>query len=494
MSDPSALLGLVVLAPLVAALVTAVLPDRLVAVAGVLSTLLVAGFSLVLTAVVGAAGPLVHDLAGWDPPVGIPLYADGLSAVFLALTALVGLGVVGYAAADRSATGDDPRFWPLWLAAWAGLNAVYVAGDLFNTYVTLEVVGLAAVALVALGGRASWAPALRYLLVAVLGSLVFLLAVALVYAQVGTLEILAAGERLAAREEGPGSARWAGVLVVVGLGLKAALVPLHAWLPPAHGSAPTAVSAVLSGLVVKAAFFVLVRMWFWVLGPEPALALVVGLLGAAAVLWGGALALVQDRLKQVVAYSTVVQMGYLFLFFPLATAASGDPAAERAAWGGAVALAVGHGFAKAALFLATGTLRRVYGTDSLRELSGVAHPLPPVLMTMGLASVSLAGLPLSLGFAGKWQLVVAALATGQWWWAVLVIGGGLLSAAYLVRPLAVLFREAARDAPAVPALGPAGRRVRYLPLALAVVPLLLGLGAVPLTDLALTGVRAGGPG
>lgn len=490
MSDPAALLGLVVLAPLAAALVTAVLPDRRVPVTGMLATVLVAGASLVLTAVLGVAGPLTHDLAGWPPPLGIRLYADGLSAVFLGLTALVGLGVAGYAAADRSATGDDARFWPLWLAAWAGLNAVYVAGDLFNTYVTLEIVGLAAVALVALGGGSSWGPALRYLLVAVLGSLLFLLAVALIYAQVGTLEIIAAGQRLAVQQEA-GVARWSAVLMVVGLGLKAALVPLHAWLPPAHGAAPTAVSAVLSALVVKAGFFVLVRMWFWVLGPESGTAAVIGLLGAVAVLWGGILALVQDRIKQVVAYSTIVQMGYLFLFFPLATAAAGNPAAERAAWGGAAALAVGHGFAKAALFLATGTVKQVHGTDSLRALSGAAPPPPPVLMTMGLASVSLVGLPLSLGFAGKWQLIVASLATGQWGWTVVLIGGGLLSALYLLRPLNVLLRAPAGEPGSVPVLVPVGRRVRYLPLALATIPVILAAGAVPLTDLVLTGAPVG---
>lgn len=489
MNDPSALLGLVVLGPLALVLVTGVLPERWLAPVGLAGAAGTSAAALALAAHVGRSGPVGHDLAGWGPPLGIVLRADGLSALFLALTALVGAGVTVYAASDRAATGDHPRFWPLWFAVWAGLDAVYVAGDLFNTYVALEVVGLAAVGLVALGGRAAWGPALRYLFVAVLGSTLLLVAVALVYAQAGTLELLAAGERLASSGW---DSRWAAVLVVVALGLKAALVPMHAWLPPAHGAAPTAVSAVLSALVVKAAFFVLVRMWFWVLGPEPVLAVVLGLLGALAVLWGGVLALAQRRLKQVVAYSTVAQMGYLFLLFPLTSAAGGDPEVLRAAWGGTAALVVGHGFAKASLFLSAGTLKSVYGTDSLSELARVVRPLPSVVMGMGVAAVTLAGLPPSLGFAGKWQLVVASVGSGQWGWAAVPIGGGLLSAAYLLKPLTVMLREPQDRARPLPESRSASLRVRYAPLLLAVVPLVLGLAGPALPDLATTGGPAGG--
>jgi multicomponent Na+:H+ antiporter subunit D len=489
MSDPSALLGLVVLAPLALAVLTAVLPGRWLPPVGLLGAASVAAAALALVAHVAGSGAAVHDLAGWGSPLGIVLHADGLSAVFLLLTALVGAGVTVYAASDRAATGDDARFWPLWFATWAGLDAVYVAGDLFNTYVALEVVGIAAVGLVALGGRQAWGPALRYLLVAVLGSTLLLVVVALVYAQAGTLDLLVAGDRLA----GAGwDNRWAAVLLVAGLGLKAALVPMHAWLPPAHGSAPTAVSAILSGLVVKAAFFVLVRMWFWVLGPEPAVAVLLGLLGSLAVLWGGTMALAQQRLKQVVAYSTVVQMGYLFLLFPLSTASAQDPEALRALWGGTAALAVGHGFAKASLFLSAGTLKSVYGTDSLPALARVARPLPSVVMAMGVASVTLAGLPPSLGFAGKWQLVLTSVGSGQWGWAAVVVGGGLLSAAYLLKPLTVMLREPQAGALPLPASRSASLPVRWVPLALALVPLLAGLGGPVLTELVGPAVPPGG--
>lgn len=489
MNDPSTLLGLVVFAPLALVPLTTVLRNRWTPLVGMLGTASVVALVLALVTHVAGAGPVTHDLAGWEAPLGISVRADGLSAVFLLLTALVGAGVVVYAAADPAATGDSARFWPLWFATWSGLNAVYVAGDLFNTYVALEVVGLAAVGLVALGGRQAWGPALRYLMVAVLGSTLLLVVVALVYAQTGTLDILAAGERLRVLEW---DNRWAAVLLVAGLGLKAALVPMHAWLPPAHGSAPTAVSAVLSGLVVKAAFFVLVRLWFWVLGPEPTVALLLGLLGSLAVVWGGTMALVQHRLKQVAAYSTVVQMGYLFLLFPLTAASAQDPEALRALWGGVAALAVGHGFAKAALFLSAGTLKSVYGTDSLPELARVVRPLPSVVMGMGVASVTLAGLPPSLGFAGKWQLVVASVGSGQWGWAVVVVGGGLLSAAYLLRPLTVMLREPQGEAPPLRESRPASPRVRYAPLVLGLVPLLAGLGGPVLTELVSAGAPPGG--
>ncbi|MFE7631785.1 complex I subunit 5 family protein [Kocuria sp. NPDC057446] len=489
MNGTSSLLGLLVLGPLALAVLSTVLRDRWLPPVGLLGAASVAAATLALVVRVARSGPVGHDLAGWGSPLGIVLHADGLSAVFLLLTALVGAGLTVHAASDRTAVGGDARFWPLWFSTWAGLNAVYVAGDLFNTYVALEVVGIAAVGLVALGGRTAWGPALRYLLVTVLGSTLLLVVVAIVYAQTGTLDLLVAGERLA--DAGQDS-RWAALLLVAGLGLKAALVPMHAWLPPAHGSAPTVVSAILSALVVKAAFFVLVRMWFWVLGPDPAVALLLGLLGSLAVLWGGTMALAQQRLKQVVAYSTVVQMGYLFLFFPLSAAAAHDPEAQRALWGGMAALAVGHGFAKASLFLSAGTLKSVYGTDSLAGLARVVRPLPSVVMGMGVASVTLAGLPPSLGFAGKWQLVLTSVGSGQWGWAVVVIGGGLLSAAYLLKPLTVMLREPQGGAPPLPATRTASLPVRWMPLVLALVPLLAGLAGPGLTDLVVVGAPAGG--
>jgi multicomponent Na+:H+ antiporter subunit D len=487
------LLGALVLLPLGGAVIAALVRDR-----GRLVGLATAAIVLVLataTAVeVARSGPLHLELAGWGAPLGIDLRADGLSAAMLAMTALVGVAATVYGSGSAQARGRH-LFWPLWLALWAGLNSVYVSGDLFNTYVALELVGLSAVALVALGGRGAHAPALRYLFVAVLGSLAYLLGVALLYAEVGTLDIVQAGERL----EGGPAAVTALAVMALGLSLKTALFPLHAWLPEAHSAAPSAVSPVLSALVVKASLFVLVRVWFVVLGGEatPAMAQALGVLGTLAVVWGAVLALRENRLKRVVAYSTVAQVGYLFLLFPLAAPGIGVAAdtpvglAAAAGWTGAFGLALAHGLAKAAMFMSAGTLALAHGGDRLEDLRGAATRMPMSTLTFALAGVSLAGLPPTFGFVGKWQLLQGSLTSGQWWWLPVLLGGGLLTVAYTVRALGAT-TDGTTDVGELRPLAHVPRRMEVSALSLALLAVVLGVGSAGVLELLEVGSPLGG--
>ncbi|WP_409329358.1 complex I subunit 5 family protein [Trujillonella humicola] len=252
-------LSAVVATPLAGVVVLALLRRNPVVARLVAVTTALATAAAVVPVVAGVVreGSRSEVLGGWPAPLGVPLVADGLSAALLAMTALVGLAVTAFAVGERR----EDAFWPLWLAAWAALNALYVSGDAFNVYVALEVLGLAAVGLVALAGGEALRAALRYLFVAVLGSLAYLLAVALLYADRGGLELA-----LLARTPGePLVSAVALGLITVGMMLKTALLPLHGWLPPAHGGAPAPVSPILSALVVKGSFYVLVRMWLTVL-------------------------------------------------------------------------------------------------------------------------------------------------------------------------------------------------------------------------------------
>lgn len=494
--------ALVLLPILAAALTTALRArPRAAGTLGLLVSVAVAALSLLLAAHVAAHGTVEQHLGNWAPPLGIAARVDATSALFLAMTAVVGLAAGVYAGRDAvSTSGAGPgRFWPVWLLAWAGMNAVYVAGDLFTIYVGLEVLGLAAVGLVALGGPKAWGPALRYLLLAVLGSLLYLVALSMIYGAVGTLDWALAGERIAAFRAGGGEpSPWPLALAAVGLGLKTALVPLHGWLPPAHGNSLPAVSPILSALVIKGSFFVLVRLWFDVLGPDRAIAAGLGVLGAAALLWGGLQALRQDGFKRVVAYSTVAQVGYFVLVFPL-TAFAPDAELARIAWFGVMALVVAHAFAKAALFMAAGTYALSFGSDDLLTLRGAGRRHPMLAASAGLAAVSLAGLPISLAFTGKWHVLRVAILGGQWWWVALLVLATLVSAAYLLRPLSALLRapEDVDDegpAPDRPESGtPHGAvgaaraelpaRLQVVPLVLATLGVAFGLWSAPLADL-----------
>lgn len=459
----SALLPAALFVPVLTAVVALVLPRRRQVIPGLVGAVASSAVGLAIVVAVITDGALTHEVAGWPVPLGIALRVDGLSAAFVALTSIVALAIAFVAASEQAATGERAGFWVLSSLTWSGLNGVFLAADLFNAYVALEVLGLAAVGLVALGGREAAEAALRYLVIAVLGSLLVLLSVALVYAPTSTLDLSLAADRLPAEQ-----ARLPLALATVGLALKSALAPMHAWLPPAHAGAPAAVSPLLSALVVKAPIYLVLRLWVDVFPVDRALASVMGALGALGVIWGGVLALRQSRLKRIVAYSTVAQVGYLFLALPLLTHVEQRERVLAAI----VTMAIAHALAKSAMFVAAGSLLLGTGTDHVDGLKGVSRSQRTLTAGMMLATVSLIGLPLSLGFAAKWEYASVAIETGSWWIVVILIVGSLLAAGYLLRPIAAVLRDA-DDTHGGPRVTPAPR-----PAAQRVVPLLLGLAAV----------------
>ncbi len=424
--------------PLAGALATFLLPRF--ATALVISTGIVTSISAaILLYAVATQGVMLYEIGGWSAGLGIALRADGLSSLLLMMAAIVLLASSIYASTYFSDNSLRSRFWPLWLLLWTSLNALLLSGDLFNLYVTLELLGLSAVALASLGAKtAALQAALRYLMVGLLGSMLFLAGVTLIYAGYGTLDLAALSRVVSA-----GPVTWSALtLMTVGLLLKTALFPLHFWLPPAHASAPAPVSAVLSALVVKATFYLVMRLWLDVFSEvvTPQAASLLGILGAAAVLWGSWQALRAERLKLLAAYSTVAQLGYLFLFFPLLQALPAGSARD-AAMGGLVILALTHGLAKSGLFLAIGVIQQRSGHDTIRDLGGTAQRLPATTFAIALSGIALIGLPPSGAFLGKWHLLAAAFSTGQWLWVIVIMIGTLLAAAYTFRVLGHAFGQ-----------------------------------------------------
>ncbi len=426
---------------------------------------------LIAMQVAAAGAPLVYAIGGLPPPLGIALRADGISAVMLLVTAII-VAAAGFYARAKFATPDGTAesrsaltFWIMLQAIWAALNLIFVGGDLFNLYVALELLTFAAVPLVCIDGRPeTLAAALRYLLFALFGSICYLLGVALLYGAYGTLDISLLSQRVQ-----PEAIVWtAAALMTAGLLAKTALFPLHLWLPPAHANAPAAASAVLSGLVVKGSFFLALRLWFYVLPALPAAApgAVLGALGSAAAVVGSVLALRQARLKLLVAYSTVAQIGYLFLVFPLGL---GAHAWSALGWSGGLMQILAHAFAKAAMFFSAGLLAEALGHDQIAGLRGAARALPLTFLTLGLGGLSLMGLPPSGGFEAKWLMLRASAASGQWIWSLPILVGGLLAAGYVYRILAPALAEGEIELRARP------QRARELiALALAMTALVLG--------------------
>ena len=445
----------------------------------VAALVIVLGLGLVLAiADAVAQAPLVYLLGGWAPPLGVALRADGLSAGMMVVVAVVIAAIAIYARRDFAMPPDGTEaraplvFWLLLLAIWGSLNLIFVSGDLFTLYVGLELLTFAGVPLVCLDGKGeTLRAALRYLLFALFGSLLYLLGAALVFGAYGTLDIV-----LLAGLARPGVISWTVLaLMTVGLAAKTALFPLHIWLPPAHAGAPPAASAVLSALVVKGSWFLVVRLWF---DAMPGVVTfdagqLLGAMGAAAIVVGSIVALCQRRLKLLVAYSTIAQIGYLFLMFPLGFDAAGLFVQGSTLTAGFLQAAA-HATAKAGMFMAAGLIYAAYGHDRIADIGGAARALPVTVLAFGVAGLALMGVLPSGAYLAKKLLLGAADGSGQWWWEVVLQGGAAFTAGYVVLVLGSALR---RPDSAAPPLRPVPRLAELAALALASASMLLGLAA-----------------
>jgi formate hydrogenlyase subunit 3/multisubunit Na+/H+ antiporter MnhD subunit len=424
--------------------------------------------------------PVVYLLGGWAPPLGVALRADALAVVMMLVVAVVIFGIGVYACADFGTPSGAREarapftYWLLLMAVWGSLNLVFVSGDLFTLYVALELLTFAGVPLVSLEGRGdTLRAALRYLLFALLGSVLYLLGAVLLYGAYGTLDIAL----LAGRIRPDPATLAAAALMTTGLLAKTALFPLHIWLPPAHAGAPAAASAVLSALVVKGSWFLVVRLWFDAMPGVVTLSaaqLLAGM-GAAAIVFGSIVAVRQERLKLLVAYSTLAQIGYLFLMFPLAFDAGGTALAHGGALTGGLLQAISHATAKAGMFMAAGLVYAALGHDRIADLGGVARAMPVTVLTFAVAGLALMGVVPSGAYLAKKLLLYAAADSGQWWWTLVLQGGAVFTAGYVVLVLVNALRRAGAPITLVVRVS---RRSEFAALSLAVCSLLLALAAL----------------
>jgi len=482
----------IILLPLTGAIATFLVPRAWVIRTGMVTALLTSCMVFAAAYFLHQNGPVHYAVGSWAAPLGIRLYLDGLACVMLLLTAVSGIFISVYACEyfkDKTSgvlKREGIMFWPLWLFLWGAMNALYVSGDLFNMYVLLELLGLSAVGLVALAGtRTVLIAGMRYLIAAMLGSMSYLLGVAFLYAMHSALDTRMMGALI---EPGMGAAI-AFALMTIGLLLKTALFPLHFWLPPAHAGSSAPVSAILSALVVKGSFYLLLRLWFDVFHNVVTIPVgqFLGALGALAVLWGSIQAIRQQRLKMLVAYSTVAQLGYLFAVFPV-TAGAPPTDGVLGQWviesgKGTLYHALAHAFSKASIFLAAGIMVHALGTDQLSRMRGMAERLPLTTFAMALAGVSLMGLPPSGGFIGKWLMMHAVLGSGQWWWAVVIMTGSLLTAGYMF----MMLRQAFQPCEDPSLFKPVPKTMEWAALILAFISIGIGIRAADVLDLLMIG-------
>ena len=435
-------LPLVVVVPIVLALAPVAAGRRYEGAGGIAAAaaaLVHLGLSVSVLSVVRSTGRTSYAVGGYAPPFGIELVADGVSAVLLVLVSAVTLAVVGYAhvAGSRSNT-----FYAELLVLTAGISGMFVTADLFNLYVFLEITGLATYALVATGRSPTAAlAALKYLLVGTIGASLYLLGVGYLYISTGTLNMADLAGLLPDVGYASPLVLTGFGLIVVGLGVKTALFPLHTWQPDAYAESPDSVAAYIAALVSTAAAYALFRVTYTVFTPAfdaavPAALDTLVVLASVSVVVGSVLAVLQSDLKRMLAYSSVAQFGLVIAGFAMVN--------ETALVGGLVHL-VGHGVMKAGLFVAVGALATVAGGRTTDDLAGMADRAPVVSGAFAILAFALVGVPPAVGFAGKWHIVLGAVEAGRWMVAGVAVVSTLLTLAYFAR---VLERLYFRDAPA----------------------------------------------
>jgi multicomponent Na+:H+ antiporter subunit D len=429
----SQLPALLVVIPLLSAPLCALLPNNRLPW---LFTCAVTWMSLICAALllrqVLDQGAISYDMGGWPEPWGIEYRIDALNAMVLIMVTLIGSAIAPFA--GPSVEKEIPRsrialFYSLFLLCFTGLLGILSTGDIFNLFVFLEISSLSSYVLISLGrDRRALTAAYQYLIMGTIGATFFLIGIGLIYDETGTLNMADLAARL------PQVFQTRTVLtgfafIIAGIGLKAALFPVHLWLPNAYTYAPSAVSAFIAATATKVAVYVLVRILFSVFGAgysfgEVPLQPVLLALSLAGIFVASFAALAQSDARRVLAFSSVAQIGYMTLGLALAT---------QAGLTAALIHLFNHALMKGALFGALGAVAWRVGSTRLDDMAGIGRSMPWTMAAFLIGGVSLIGIPPTAGFISKWYLVLAALDRGWWWLAVLILLSSLIAVAYVWR-------------------------------------------------------------
>ena len=380
---------------------------------------------LLVSAITLVGQSRVYEMGKWSIPLGINLVLDGLSCLLLLAISVVSCAAMLFSVRYMERYTAKSKYLSLFMLMVAGMNGVVLSGDIFNLFVFLEIASLASYALVGFGCEHEELEAsFKYMVLGSIASSFVLFGVALVYGNTGSLNMAYIAQAIS-RTGITAGLGFAMGLFVAGFGLKAALVPFHAWLPDAHPSAPAPISAMLSGVLIKAlGVYALCRMVFNVFGVTVPMGWVLMVLGLLSMVGGAFLAMGQWDIKRLMAYSSISQIGYVVLGIGLGgliLANDGNVAwASLAILGGLFHL-VNHAVYKSLLFLTSGSLEMSTGTRELKQMGGLAEKMPVTRTTATIASASIAGIPPFSGFWSKLILVIAAVQASFYWVAAVIV-------------------------------------------------------------------------
>ena len=439
---------LLVAIPLLAAPIAAILPNgRLPWLFTLLVSWLCFGLAIWQLLLVMDGSVISYELGGWAPPWGIEYRIDVVNAFVALIVAGMAAITLPYAlrSVEQEIPGDSTSlFYATFLLCLDGLLGITMTGDVFNLFVFLEISSLSTYVLISMGKqRRALTAAYQYLIMGTIGATFLLIGIGLIYAETGTLNMMDLSARLPAVFDHR-TVHTAFAFIVVGVGLKLAMFPLHLWLPNAYTYAPSTITVFLAATATKVAVYVMLRMVFTVFStgfayvtPTDDMFLLLGVLG---VVFASLAAIAQKDAKRLLAYSSVAQIGYILMGIGFASALGLTAT---------VLHIFNHALMKAALFMAIGALVYRIGSSHITQLKGLGRQMPWTFAALLLAGLSLIGVPGTAGFISKWLLISAALDQGShaWLLVVVILVSSLLALAYVWRVVETLyFKPAVVDA------------------------------------------------
>jgi len=379
--------------------------------------------------VIGQAS--IYRMGNWPPPWGIVLVLDGLSTLLLLTISVISFFAILFSIRYMDRYTAKPKFYALFMLLVAGMNGVVLSGDFFNLFVFLEIASIASYALVAFGCEEEELEAsFKYMILSGVASTFILLGIAILYSLTGTLN-MADVARTISNMPANNAVLFAISLFLMGFGLKAALVPFHPWLPDAHPAAPAPISAMLSGVLIKAlGMYVLIRLIFNVFGLSPFISSVFMILGGLSMVVGGLLAIGQDDLKRLLAYSSISQIGYVAVGLALGT--------PLGIMGGLFHM-INHATFKSLLFLSAGAIEYSTDTRKLSKMGGLSNRLPVTTTCAAVGFLSISGIPPLNGFWSKLIIIIALVQAGHYIFASVAVLVSFLTILYFMRVQRHLF-------------------------------------------------------
>ncbi|MDT8357270.1 MAG: monovalent cation/H+ antiporter subunit D family protein [Methanomicrobiaceae archaeon] len=436
--------------------------------------------ALVIFRQVTCCGTVRYSLGGWGPPIGIELVIDSFGGFILVIILFLALmtGAYLFRSAEKEIGPEKTvSFHCIYQLLVAGLVGMTITGDAFNLYVFLEISSLAAYTLIAAARKPhAYIASFNYLVLGSIAAGFILLGIGSLYAATGTLNMAELATMLPSSYE-LANVHAAFLFLVIGFSIKAAFFPLHLWLPDAYSEAPSAVTVLIATAMAKVSLYALFRFLFsvftmkYITGSYPVTGVIL-LIAMIAIVVGAVLAIAQDDLKRLLAYSSVSQVGYIMFAVGVA---------NQVALAGGLLHILGHAVMKGCLFMVAGLIIYRRGTSQMSELAGIARGMPLTCAAFVLAGISMIGVPPTIGFMSKYYLVLGAVEAGLWPHAGVLLVGSLLAAVYIWRFIEIAyFRDHPEAEYPVPVReGPVSMLVPTITLAL--LCLLLGiLVAIPI--------------